>query len=396
MTRPGSGGNSLARTPPPGRHELALCWRPQSHRRSCRAPRGLSGLRGPARVSGCLARPPGLHSLLGTDVLALHGAAQHLAHTHAQPHVLKAQAQVLARDGEPCASLPRACLGEQLRRGRGWDTDAVRSGLSRAGRGGGRRAGAGGQSTLRILGSVQRLLPWRACIQAAGESAGQWGRREQRRSATHQPHSKRGSALRHRPQLSRRAGHLYRWAAGRDAVSSARPRPPNPRHPAQLTLDVLRVVDDEVAIPHHRQVHGQVTDIIALIGVLWAVGGRVVRSHAPPRLWGCRPLPRAVGQGLQLLLATSGTGPREWAWQESREALPVQNGISNLEPPEPHRAAHPPASEMAKLSHPVLPRPTTPPPKHTHTYKGLPSWWPESPLSRQAHPQQSREAHPPG
>lgn len=180
---------------------------------------------------GAPARPPGPHSLLGTDVLALHGAAQHLAHTHAQPHVLKAQAQVLARDGEPRASLPRACLREQLRRGRGWDTGAVRSGLSRAGRGGGRGAGAGGQSTLRILGSVQRLLPWRACIQAAGESAGQWGRREQRRSATHQPHSKRGSALRHRPQLSRRAGHLYRWAVGRDAVSSARPRPPQPQAP---------------------------------------------------------------------------------------------------------------------------------------------------------------------
>lgn len=68
--------------------------------------------------------------------------------------------------------------------------------------------GPGGPSTLRILGSAQRLPPWRACIQAAGESSGQWGRREQRRSATHQPHSNRGSALRQRPQLSRRAGHL--------------------------------------------------------------------------------------------------------------------------------------------------------------------------------------------
>lgn len=62
--------------------------------------------------------------------------------------------------------------------------------------------------TLRILGSVQRLLPWWACIQEVGESAGQWWRREQRRSATHQPHSKRGSALRQRPQLWRKAGHL--------------------------------------------------------------------------------------------------------------------------------------------------------------------------------------------
>lgn len=177
----------------------------------------------------CPPARPGLHSLLGTDVLALHGAAQHLAHTHAQPHVLEAQAQVLACDGEPRAPLPWARLREQLRRGRGWDTRAVHRGLSRAGSG--RRPGAGGPGglpTLRILGSVQRLVPWRACIQAAGESAGQWGRREQRRSATHQPHSKRGSALRQRPQLSRRAGHLYRWAMGRGAVSSARPRRPLP------------------------------------------------------------------------------------------------------------------------------------------------------------------------
>jgi hypothetical protein len=35
-----------------------------------------------------------------------------------------------------------------------------------------------------------------------------------------------------------------------------------------LTLDVLRVVDDKVAIPHNRQVHGQVADVTALIGVL--------------------------------------------------------------------------------------------------------------------------------
>lgn len=56
--------------------------------------------------------PP--HSLLCADVLALHRAAQHLAHAHAQPHVLEAQPQVLSRDGEPCAALPRARLRGQL------------------------------------------------------------------------------------------------------------------------------------------------------------------------------------------------------------------------------------------------------------------------------------------
>lgn len=58
--------------------------------------------------------PPQRHSLLSTDVLALHRAAQHLAHSHAQPHVLEAQAQVLTHDGEPGASLPWACLWGQL------------------------------------------------------------------------------------------------------------------------------------------------------------------------------------------------------------------------------------------------------------------------------------------
>lgn len=63
--------------------------------------------------------PPGRHSLLSADILALHGAAQHLAHTHAQLNVLKAQTQVLTQDGEPCASLSRARLGGQLWGGKG-------------------------------------------------------------------------------------------------------------------------------------------------------------------------------------------------------------------------------------------------------------------------------------
>lgn len=88
-----------------------------------------------------------------------------------------------------------------------------------------------GLPTLKILGSAQRLLPWRACIQAAGKSAGQWGRREQRRSATHQPHSKRGSALRQRPQLSRSAGHLYRWAVDAEGGLCQTPAPDSATHP---------------------------------------------------------------------------------------------------------------------------------------------------------------------
>lgn len=94
-------------------------------------------------------------------------------------------------------------------------------------------------------------------------------------SDTHQPHSKRGSAFRHSPQLSRRAEHLYRWAAtaggerGQCSPTVLRchwaPCPLQRRwggwgcaglisHPSpnpSLTLDVLGVVDDKVSIPDH-------------------------------------------------------------------------------------------------------------------------------------------------
>lgn len=46
------------------------------------------------------------------------------------------------------------------------------------------------------------------------------------------------------------------------------PRPPAPT----LTLYVLGIVNDKVAIPHNRQVHRQVADIIPLIGVLLEAG----------------------------------------------------------------------------------------------------------------------------
>lgn len=45
-----------------------------------------------------------------------------------------------------------------------------------------------------------------------------------------------------------------------------------------LTLDVLGVVDDEVSIPHHGQVHGQVADVIPFIEILQ---GETQESRAP-------------------------------------------------------------------------------------------------------------------
>lgn len=77
--------------------------------------------------------------------------------------------------------------------------------------------------TLMILGCVQRLFPDVACIQPAPSAScsGRWEfpppvhscLREHFLSWTHQPHSNLGSAFRHMPQLSRRALHLYKWAA---------------------------------------------------------------------------------------------------------------------------------------------------------------------------------------
>lgn len=39
-----------------------------------------------------------------------------------------------------------------------------------------------------------------------------------------------------------------------------------------LTFEVLRVVDDEIAIPHHGEVYGQVADIHPVVLVLWGEG----------------------------------------------------------------------------------------------------------------------------
>lgn len=82
-----------------------------------------------------------------------------------------------------------------------------------------------------------------------------------------------------------------------ETVSSARPQPGPGGCPTWLTLDILRVIDDKVVVPHHRQVHRQVADVIALIGILWAAD-REVRPHSP----------RGQVGAYVPLLATFGTG----------------------------------------------------------------------------------------
>lgn len=68
-----------------------------------------------------------------------------------------------------------------------------------------------------------------------------------------------------------------------------------PRPPALLlTLDVLGVVNDKVSIPHNRQVHRQVADIVSLIGILLEAGtvvmlgvvGLLCHMEDQGHLWG--------------------------------------------------------------------------------------------------------------
>lgn len=35
-----------------------------------------------------------------------------------------------------------------------------------------------------------------------------------------------------------------------------------------LTLDILWVINNEVAVPHHREIHGQLTDLHSLVQIL--------------------------------------------------------------------------------------------------------------------------------
>lgn len=64
-----------------------------------------------------------------------------------------------------------------------------------------------------MRGWLQRVPFWLGCIQLV-LGGRQWARSWHLCSEMHQPQLKRGSALRHRPQLGRCAQHLYRIAAG--------------------------------------------------------------------------------------------------------------------------------------------------------------------------------------
>lgn len=48
-----------------------------------------------------------------------------------------------------------------------------------------------------------------------------------------------------------------------------------------LTFQVLRVVDDEIPIPHHGEVHGQVADVHPVVLVLQGEGRRAQAREAP-------------------------------------------------------------------------------------------------------------------
>lgn len=50
-----------------------------------------------------------------------------------------------------------------------------------------------------------------------------------------------------------------------------------------VTLDVVGVVNDEVSVPHHRKVHGQVADVVALVVVLKAQRDTKVLSNRRAR-----------------------------------------------------------------------------------------------------------------
>lgn len=61
------------------------------------------------------------------------------------------------------------------------------------------------------------------------------------------------------------------------------------------TFQVLRVVDDEIAIPHHGKVHGQVADVHPVVLVL---RGRA-EAHAGEVMTGGRDAGHFRGLGLQ-------------------------------------------------------------------------------------------------
>lgn len=53
-----------------------------------------------------------------------------------------------------------------------------------------------------------------------------------------------------------------------ESLTAGSPTYINNHSQREPTFDVVGVVDDKVPVPNHRQVHRQVTDVIALVGVL--------------------------------------------------------------------------------------------------------------------------------
>ena len=45
-----------------------------------------------------------------------------------------------------------------------------------------------------------------------------------------------------------------------------------------LTLDILRVINNEVAVPHHREIHRQLADFHPLVQILEATDGKRERE----------------------------------------------------------------------------------------------------------------------
>lgn len=132
-----------------------------------------------------------------------------------------------------------------------------------------------------------------------------------------------------------------------NTVSWAKPWPHPQCHPTRLTLDVLRVIDDEVAVPHHRQVHRQVADVIALVGVLRTECSAESGQNPRRQVRACVPL---------LATARAGCWKRTWwgkVWGPvlSRLVFPIQSWV-------PNRNTWPPTNLG---TNPLLPHPAPPP-----------------------------------
>lgn len=55
-----------------------------------------------------------------------------------------------------------------------------------------------------------------------------------------------------------------------------------------LTLDILRVINNEVAVPHHREIHRKLADLHPLIQILEAPDGEEERRWKQDKRGGCQ------------------------------------------------------------------------------------------------------------